>query len=265
MASQPIASDTQEAFNKNKKFINQIVPDKNNTKTKLSYIDKDLILHSLMCCIGGYMGGYALLCRGNLGSAQTINLIEIVLGILGRNREELLLRVLGLFLYFAGIECYVLLTKKTQINIQRYSILVDMAGFVVLTAIPINASKVLGILPIFFMLSTQWSVFHGAKNYNSATVFSTNNFFQTVIALNEYAFNKDKKQLNKALFYMNTLFWFHVSIVLSYICVKHFSIYASLIGFVYAIPAFVITYIGDVRLPLWNKEKELVEYPTCVK
>jgi uncharacterized membrane protein YoaK (UPF0700 family) len=74
--------------------------------------NKDIILHSLMCCIGGFLGGYALLCRGNLKSAQTINMIDIVFGILGRNRDELLLRVIGLFLYFAGIELIVLSRKR---------------------------------------------------------------------------------------------------------------------------------------------------------
>lgn len=207
--------------------------------------NKDIILHSLMCCIGGFMGGYALLCRGNLGSAQTINMIDIVFGILGRNRDELLIRVVGLLLYFAGIEFIVLLSKKAHINLQRYSIVVDMVGFLVLAAIPDNASSVAGILPIFFMLSTQWSVFSGTRGYNSASVFSTNNFRQTVLALNEYAFSRDRGQLKKALFFLNSLFWFHVNIALSYFLVKYFSVYASLFGFMYAVPAFVITYIRD--------------------
>jgi uncharacterized membrane protein YoaK (UPF0700 family) len=212
--------------------------------------NRDLILHSMMCSIGGFMGGYAVLCRGNLGSAQTINMIYIVLNILGKNKEELLLRVIGLFLYIMGIELVVIFSKKAKINMQRYSIAVDMAGFLILVMIPEQVNKVAGILPIFFILSTQWSVYHGERGYNSATVFSTNNLRQTLLALNEYAFTRDRKQLNKALYYINTLFWFHINVAISYFAVQYFGVYVSLFGFIYAVPALAITFIKDEKLPV---------------
>lgn len=207
--------------------------------------NRDLILHSLMCSIGGFLGGYAVLCRGNLASAQTLNMMDIVIGIVGKNKDELLLRIFGLFLYIMGIELVVLFSKKTKINLERYSICVDMAGFLILAMIPEQSNMMIAILPIFFILSTQWSVFHGVRGYNSATIFSTNNLRQMVLALNEYAFDRDRKQLNKALYYINTLFWFHINIVLSYFVVKYFGIYASLFGFIYAVPALAITLIKD--------------------
>jgi uncharacterized membrane protein YoaK (UPF0700 family) len=210
--------------------------------------NKDLILHSLMCSIGGFLGGYAVLCRGNLASAQTLNMIDIVLGIVGKNREELLLRILGLFLYIMGMEIVILFSKKTKINLERYSIYVDMAGFLILALIPEQVNMLIGILPVFFIISTQWSVFHGVRGYNSATIFSTNNLRQMLLALNEYAFGKDRKQLNTALYYINTLFWFHISIAMSYFAVKVFGIYASLFGFVYAVPALAITAIKDEKV-----------------
>ncbi|MBB2183471.1 DUF1275 domain-containing protein [Lachnospiraceae bacterium MD1] len=212
--------------------------------------NRDLILHSIMCSIGGFMGGYAVLFRGNLGSAQTINMIDIVLDIVGNNKTELLIRSIGFFLYILGMELVVLLSKKTKINLQRYSIFINMAGFLVLTIIPQQVNKVVGILPIFFMLSTQWSVFHGVRGYNSSTVFSTNNLRQMLLALNEYIISKDKKQRNTALYYINTLFWFHINIVVSYYAVKFFGIYASLFGFIYAVPALVITFIKDETVPV---------------
>jgi len=209
--------------------------------------NRDIILHSLMCSIGGFLGGYAVLCRGNLGSAQTINMVDIVLCIVGRNRDELLFRITGLFLYIMGIELVAFFSKKAKINLQRYSIYVDMAGFLVLAMIPEQANTVAGILPVFFMLSTQWSVFHGVRGYNSATVFSTNNLRQMVLALNEYAFGRDRKQLNNVLYYVNTLFWFHINVAISYFAVKSFGIYASLFGFIYAVPALAITFIRDEK------------------
>lgn len=212
--------------------------------------NRDIILHSIMCCIGGFMGGYAVLCRGNLGSAQTLNMIELVLAIVGKNTHEFLLRGMGFLLYILGTELVVVFSKRTKINLQRYSIYVDMAGFLILAMIPAQVNTVVGILPIFFMLSTQWNVFHGVRGYNSASVFSTNNLRQVVIALTEYAFSKDRKQLDKALYYINTLFWFHINIVFSYFAIKSFGIYASLFAFIYAVPALAITWVKDEKEPV---------------
>lgn len=213
----------------------------------------DLILHSLMCSIGGFLGGYAVLCRGGLASAQTLNMIDIVFGIAGKNKYELLLRILALLLYIIGMEIVVFFSKKTKINLERYSIYVDMAGFLVLAMIPMKVNVLIGGLPIFFMLSTQWSVFHGVRGYNSSTIFSTNNLRQMLLSLNEYAFSRDRKQLNKALYYINTLFWFHINIAFSYFGVKYFGIYASLFGFIYATPALAITFINDEKVSVSSR------------
>lgn len=212
--------------------------------------NRDLVLHSIMCSIGGFMGGYAVLCRGSLGSAQTINMIDIVLALVGKKTDEFLIRTIGLLLYIMGIELVALFSRKTKINLQRYSIYVDMVGFLVLAMIPEQVNMVAGILPVFFMLSTQWSVFCGVRGYNSATVFSSNNLRQMVIALNDYAFSREKKQLKKALYYINTLFWFHINIVFSYFAVTSFGMHASLFAFVYAVPALVITFIRDEKAPV---------------
>jgi uncharacterized membrane protein YoaK (UPF0700 family) len=90
----------------------------------------------------------------------------------------------------------------------------------------------------------------GKGGYNSATVISTNNLRQTLLALNEYAFTRDRKQLNKALYYINTLFWFHINVAISYFAVQYFGVYVSLFGFIYAVPALAITFIKDEKLPV---------------
>ena len=207
--------------------------------------NRDVILHNLMCSIGGFMGGYAVLCRGNLGSAQTINMMEIIFAIVGKNTYELLLRGIGFVLYILGIALVAILSRKTKINLQRYSIFVNMAGFLVLAAIPEQAKNIAGILPIFFMLSTQWSVFNSVRGYTSATVFSTNNLRQTVLALSEYAFVRDRKHLQTALFYFSTLFWFYINVILSYFAVKFFGVHASLFAFIYAALALAMTWSRD--------------------
>lgn len=247
MFNQNVLNKSQEAVYMNGKPLNKLsVNMRKNGKAAICIRkNKDVILHSLMCSIGGLLGGYAVLCRGNLGSAQTLNLIEIVLGIAGRNRGDLLIRIVALSLYLAGIEGTLILSKKTCINIQRYSIVVDMAGFIILAALPDNISSMAGLLPMFFMLSTQWSVFHGTRGYNSSTIFSTNNFRQAARSFGEYAISRDREQLKMALFFLNSLFWFHINVAASYLLVKEFGVQACLFGFIYAVLAFIITFIKD--------------------
>ena len=177
-----------------------------------------------MCGIGGFMGAYAVLCRGVLGSAQTLNMMEIVFAVFGRDFHALLLRVIGFALYILGIALVDVIARKTRINLRRYSILINMAGFLILAFIPASVDPVAGVLPAFFMLSTQWSVFHGVRGYNSATVFSTNNLRQAVVSLSGYAFTKDRKLLRDALYYLNTLLWFYSSAAISYAAVKSFGL-----------------------------------------
>lgn len=247
MFNQHTLNKSQEAIYMSGEPLNELsVTIQKNTKIATCIKEnRDVILHSIMSSIGGLIGGYAVLCRGNLGSAQTLNLIEIVLGIIGRSWPELLIRIAGLLLYLAGIEVFLVLSKKTKLNMQRYSIIVDMAGFLVLAALPDGISGTVGILPMFFMFSTQWSVFHGTRGYNSATIFSTNNFRQTALSLGEYVLSRDKEQLKKALFFMNTLFWFNINVAISYFLVKGFGVQACLFGFIYAAPALAITFIKD--------------------
>jgi hypothetical protein len=68
-----------------------------------------------------------------------------------------------------------------------------------------------------------------------------------VLAFTEYSLDKDKKQLHKALYYAVTLFCFHISVAISYFAVKYFGIYACLIGFAYAVPAFFVTFIKEEK------------------
>ena len=206
--------------------------------------NKEIILHSLMCSVGGLLAGYAILCRGNLGSAQTLNLIDIMLGIVGRNRSEALLRVLGAVIYVLGIESYILIKEKTKINLQRYSVLTDMAGCILAAFIPPEAEHVVGIMPFFYILSIQWSVFRGTHGYNASTVFSTNNLYQLAHAASYAVMKKSSSELLRALYYLNTLFWFNANVVLSFFLVERFGTHASLFAFFYLVPAYLITFIN---------------------
>lgn len=203
----------------------------------------DFYLHSIMCLNGGFLGGYAILSRcGNLGSSQTSNMINLVFCFLGRNLKEFLLHLFGVVLYFTAIELYVFLSHKTKINIQRYGIMINVFGCILLCFIPLSVDPISGLLPIFFMMATQWSVFHGAYGYNSSTIFSTNNFKQMSLGLGEYICTKDNAQMDKAKFFANSLLWYHLGVAVSYFACKYFGVQASLLVLIPSFAALLVTY-----------------------
>ncbi|MCD7824626.1 MAG: DUF1275 domain-containing protein [Clostridiaceae bacterium] len=190
-----------------------------------------------MCVIGGFLGAYALLCRAeNFGNAQTTNLIQILFCLTGKNFVDFSLRIAGLALYAGAILLFVYLSRKTACNMQKYAITIDIAGMILLSAIPADCNPIIGLLPLFFMMASQWCVFHGTDEYNSSTIFSTNNLKQTVLAFGEYLLQRDPKQLKKAKFFANSLLWYHIGVAASIFCCHAFGIHASLC----AIPAAVL-------------------------
>lgn len=221
---------------------------------------KELFLHSNMCIIGGYLGAYALLCRcANFGSAQTNNMIQIFCCILGKDYMDFFLRILGLFVYAAAIVLCVVLSKKTSCNMQKYAITIDFIGMILLCFIPASVNPIIGILPIFFIMATHWSVFHGVGKYNSSTIFSTNNLRQMTVGISEYLLTKEETSLNKAKFYGNTLLWYHIGVILSFFACREFGIYASLCCIPFTLSAFFLTScksLAHIRLFLFCHKKQ---------
>jgi uncharacterized membrane protein YoaK (UPF0700 family) len=204
-----------------------------------------------MCVIGGYLGGYAVLCRaGTFGSAQTLNLIDIVCTLLGRDLYHFGLRVICTALYMTAILIGLFLMRRTTVHVQRYSILVDAVGMVVLCRIPADVDVVLGVMPLFFMMATQWTIFHGNEKYNSSTIFSTNNLKQMTLALGDYALDREQAHLDRAKFFANSLLWYHIGVAASFYAVRAFAIRASLCALPLAAVALGLTF-----LPVREAEK----------
>lgn len=177
----------------------------------------DLNLHRVMCMTGGFMGAYAILMRcDNLGSAQTNNLICLFLNLLGRDLPGFLIRLGGLFFYFLAIEITVFLDKKTNVSLKKYALAAEALCLLILGFLPLHANPIICLYPIFFMMSTQWCVFHGTDGYNSSTIFSTNNFKQFSLSLGSYVLEKDPASRDKIIMFANSLIFFHLGVIVSF-------------------------------------------------
>lgn len=181
--------------------------------------------HHCMAVVGGFMGGYAILTRGEVfGNALTANLIGFVHAIFGRNLFQFMIRLFALLVYFLGTMGYVLVKNKTDWNIKKISLYIDFLAVVLSGFIPASVNPHIALLPVFFAMSFQWNAFPGNYGYASSTIFSTNNVKQTALAFSEYICDKDKQHLHKMWFYIGSLLCFHGGVAVSYFASKYFGI-----------------------------------------
>ena len=206
----------------------------------------DTALHYNMCVVGGFFGAYALLMRGKtFGSAQTGNLIELVMSGLDGDILELFIRLGAVIVYGAALVAAFLLAKSFKGDVRRLCICIEGTGIVLVGLLPADMNPVIALYPVFFMTAFQWGVFSGAKGYNSATIFSTNNMKQMLLGWTEYVRTKDVKHKEKALFYTLTLAFFHGGVVFGYVAVKLWSVQAAFVCLVPLVSAMGISAAGQ--------------------
>lgn len=177
--------------------------------------------HRAACLSGGFLGGYALLCvAGTLGNAQTMNLIELVLALLGGNFREVLLRLIAFGLYFAAAMLFVWVRDVSPLDPKRVSLGVTALAAVVLTLLPEDTPTVVRLYPIFCSMSFQWNAFPGVYGYQSSSIFSTNNTRQVGLSLAEYLIGHDAQKLHKARFFLGSLLCFHIGVTLAWCAMR---------------------------------------------
>ncbi|AYW47088.1 DUF1275 domain-containing protein [Tetragenococcus osmophilus] len=185
----------------------------------------DAYIHYLIALCGGFFGVYALVSRmGNLGQAQTANLIEMIGNILGKNLSEGFIRIIAAFLFMGGIIFATVLEKssKTKIDLRYLSIFFDLIAAGIIGFFPLSMNPIIALYPVFFAAAFQWCIFKGAKGYASATIFCSNNLKQTTISVIEYFLltknHPDRKEkIEKIKFYVSTIVSFYTGVIVGYL------------------------------------------------
>lgn len=228
-------------------------------------VKHDEILHFNMALIGGILGAYAILNWCDvLGSAQTSNMIHLIMDIVGGNVQGIIIRLGSVALYMIGLISTVLIKNYTRINVHIYSVIVDAITIVIVGIMPKDINVIIALYPIFFAMAVQWNSFPGVHGYNSSTIFSTNNLKQTTISLTEYICNKDKDKLHKAKFYGKVLLSFHLGVAISFICTNVFGMKGVWIGLVPTITAFGLALVENKSISEWILKHEEVSIKKVV-
>lgn len=189
--------------------------------------------HHAMAFVGGFFGIYAILTRdGTFGSAETGNLIYLVVSGLTRSGWDFLLRLGALLVYALGIACSVLIRRYWNPTYLRWCALAaDAAACFLLAWIPAEADPLAALYPVFFVTAVQWTAYSQAAGYKSATIFSTNNLRQCAEGATEYLCTRETRFLRQFQFYGATLLCFHLGVAYGWFCVERWgvsSIYACL-------------------------------------
>lgn len=188
----------------------------------------DTIIHMNMAFVGGFFGGYAILLRGGtFASAQTANMIELVLKLVEGDFSTVLLHIGILAIYIVMTALAAQLPHLLGHDCRRICIIFEMIGVIGVGLIPLSVNHLLAIYPIFAMAAFQWGNFAGAKGYASSTIFSTNNLKQTVVSFTEYIRTGDRKMKDKAAFFGCTIISFHTGVAVSAVLSLIFSFHAA--------------------------------------
>lgn len=198
----------------------------NKNDNVLKESDKmEMILHYIMSYIGGFLGVYTILLRGgNFGSAQTANLINLATGWFDTSWTEMAVRIAALAIFIFSMIAAYLLPKYVKCDIRRICIWVEIAGIFLAGFLPEDMNDIIALYPVFAVTAFQWGAFGGAGGYSSATIFSTNNLKQMVLAWTEYVRMKDAGQKEKALFYSGTLLSFQIGVLGGFFAVNAWSV-----------------------------------------
>ena len=179
------------------------------------HANREAHIHYLVSFIGGFLGIFPIVNAVHfLGSAQTSNLIDIVLVSLRGDFTALGWHLFGAFLYCFAVFLVTFLPKHSRLNVKILAMAVDAACSIVMWRFPIQKEIPLTVYlyPTFFAMSFQWCAFKGAYGFVSSTIFSTNNLRQFVSSLTEIFCNNDRSFSLKAKFFGLTLLCFHLGV-----------------------------------------------------
>ncbi|GEL65879.1 YoaK family protein [Marinilactibacillus psychrotolerans] len=170
-------------------------------------------IHYSMCMLGGFFGSYALLLRGNFGSAQTANLIQLFINVSAFNLFDILFRTLALFLFVLFLMLSFYIKDKYTLQSVKICLLVEIISVLAIGLIPSGANDLMALLPLFALTAFQWGMFNGTKEYTSPTLFSTGNIRQCISGWIDYKVSAKAKSKMKALFYSYTLIYYHLGVL----------------------------------------------------
>lgn len=199
--------------------------------------------HYAAAFIGGFLGLYPIVSVAHiLGSAQTANIIEMIVAALAGDLRTVAIHALGVVLYCAGIFLATVIPKRTRLNPKLAAMAIDAAAAAVMWRLPETLNPAFYLYPTFFALAFHWCAFRGGYGFVSSAIFSTNNLRMLVSSAAEIVVNGDRSFALKAKFFGATLLAYHAGIASSWICWRTFGSAGFLLS---TVPILVCAWLSE--------------------
>ncbi len=163
--------------------------------------NEEEILHYIMTFTGGFMGLYAICAYGNYGSAQTGNLMSMIVDFTGGNAFDFAVRAGGFVLFCAGIAASWLLKRFFVLPMREMCLLTDAAALAASAFLPGQMYPFFHLYPLFLATSFQWGTFDGVGRYKSASLFLTGNLKNCVTSWLDYLAEREAESRTGARIY----------------------------------------------------------------
>ncbi len=175
---------------------------------------RDAHIHYIIAFCGGFLTIFPLVTIvHSFGSSQTMNFIECIHSLLGKNWTEAALHFAGAIIYAAMIVFVTIANARKKFNVKYLALAVDVAAGFFMWKMPDNWPKTVYLYPTFVAMSFQWSSFSGSYGFAASTIFSTNNYKQMISAFTEVVCNKKREFLLKGQFYGATLIGYNLGVL----------------------------------------------------
>ncbi len=192
-----------------------------------------LLSHHSMSAVGGFFGVYALFMRSDVyGSAATANLIYLFAAGLKGSLSDAAVRIGALGLFALGISAATVLLRRGRGGyLHRTALGIDLLCCLVLAQIPAGVNPVLALYPMFFASAFQWVAYSQAGEFNSSTIFNSNNVRQCVTGLTAWLCDRDPVEWRRFVVFGGGLLCFHLGVIYAWFCMQIWglkSIYACI-------------------------------------
>lgn len=190
------------------------------------------LLHYIMTISGGFMGLYAVCAHGNYASAQTGNLMNMLVDFFAGNRFSAGARLGGFFIFCAGIAVSWLLHEFCpRLPFRGLCIVIDGAALLLSAQLPDVIPAFFRLYPIFFASSFQWEGFGRVEKRVSASLFLTGNLKNGIICALRFFFYRKGEDAVSARIYLLAVASYLVGGVLGCWAVEHYGALGAYWGF----------------------------------
>ena len=204
-----------------------------------------LYRHLSFCAVGGFFGCYAVLIHsGVMGTAQTVNLIELLLDALRGDLHAVLLHLGALGLYMLGTMLTVLLPHWWGWDMHYVSPVITAAAAVTEDFLPETLNTTANAV-VSFVCAMQVQTFRKVRGHAYASTMCIGNMRSGTEALCAYFHTGDKEILHKALTYFGVVLLFALGAGVGSIATLHWGAGTIWLSCGLLTVSFLIMFIHD--------------------